>query len=137
MVTVKVAKTRREIRDFVVFPTKLYENDPYYVPDMVGDQINDLMPDKNPAFEYCEARCFLAYKEGKIVGRVAGILNKRANEKNNVNYLRFAFFDFIDDPEVTDALYAALADYARELSTGPRASPIWTGRACWWRALTG
>ena len=82
---------------------------------MVGDQINDLMPDKNPAFEYCEARCFLAYRDGKIVGRVAGILNKRANEKNDVNYLRFAFFDFIDDAEVTDALYAALADYAREL----------------------
>ncbi len=115
MVTVKVAKTRREIRDFVLFPVKLYKNDPYYVPDMVGDQINDLMPDRNPAFEYCEARCFLAYRNGKIVGRVAGILNKRANEKNNVNYLRFAFFDFIDDPEVTDALYAALADYAREL----------------------
>ena len=115
MVTVKTAKTRREIRDFVLFPTKLYENDPYYVPDMVGDQINDLMPDKNPAFEYCEARCFLAYRDGKIVGRVAGILNKRANEKNNVNYLRFAFFDFIDDAEVTDALYAALADYAKEL----------------------
>ena len=115
MVTVKVAKTRREIRDFVLFPVKLYQNDPYYVPDMVGDQINDLMPDRNPAFEYCEARCFLAYRNGKIVGRAAGILNKRANEKNNVNYLRFAFFDFIDDPEVTDALYAALADYAREL----------------------
>ena len=115
MVTVKVAQTRREIRDFVLFPTKLYKNDPYYVPDMVGDQINDLMPDKNPAFEYCEARCFLAYREGKIVGRVAGILNKRANEKDDVNYLRFAFFDFIDDPEVTDALYAALADYAKEL----------------------
>ena len=115
MVTVNVAKTRREIRAFVLFPVKLYKNDPYYVPDMVGDQINDLMPDKNPAFEYCEARCFLAYKEGEIVGRVAGILNKRANEKNNVNYLRFAFFDFIDDPEVTDALYAALADYAKEL----------------------
>ena len=115
MVTVKVAKTRREIREFVLFPVKLYKNDPYYVPDMVGDQINDLMPDRNPTFEYCEARCFLAYRNGKIVGRVAGILNKRANEKNNVNYLRFAFFDFIDDPEVTDALYAALADYAREL----------------------
>lgn len=115
MVTVKVAKTRREIWEFVLFPVKLYQNDPYYVPDMVGDQINDLMPDRNPAFEYCEARCFLAYRDGKIVGRVAGILNKRANEKNNVNYLRFAFFDFIDDPEVTDALYAALADYAREL----------------------
>lgn len=115
MVTVKIAKTRKEIRDFVLFPVKLYKNDPYYVPDMVADQINDLMPDRNPAFEYCEARCFLAYRDGKIVGRVAGILNKRANEKNNVNYLRFAFFDFIDDPEVTDALYGALADYAREL----------------------
>ena len=115
MVTIQVAKTRREIRDFVLFPVKLYKNDPYYVPDMVADQINDLMPDKNPAFEYCEARCFLAYRDRKIVGRVAGILNRRANEKNNVNYLRFAFFDFIDDPEVTDALYAALDDYAREL----------------------
>ena len=83
MVNVKVAKTRREIRDFVLFPTELYKNDPYYVPDMVGDQINDLMPDKNPAFEYCEARCFLAYRDGKIVGRVAGILNKRANEKKD------------------------------------------------------
>ena len=115
MITVKEAKTKKELKAFVLFPLELYKGNPYYVPDMVDSQIDDFMPDKNPAFEYCKARCFLAYRDGKIVGRVCGILNERANEKDHANRLRFAHFDFIDDAEVTDALYKALEGYAREL----------------------
>ena len=115
MVEVKTVSGRRDIKKFVLFPLSLYKNHPCYVPDMVSSQINDLLEDKNPAFEYCEARSFLAYKDGKLSGRVTGILNTRANEKDGHNYLRFANFDFVDDAEVTNALYHALEDYAREL----------------------
>ena len=115
MVEVKTVSGRRDIKKFVLFPLSLYKNHPCYVPDMVSSQINDLLEDKNPAFEYCKARSFLAYKDGKLSGRVTGILNTRANEKDGHNYLRFANFDFVDDAEVTNALYHALEDYAREL----------------------
>ena len=115
MVEVSVARTKREIREFVVFPLSLYKDNPYYVPDMVSSQVNDLLEDKNPAFEYCKARCFVARRNGEIVGRVCGIWNRLANEKDGHNYLRFSHFDFIDDAQVTDALYAALESYAREL----------------------
>ena len=114
MVTIQVAKTKREIRDFVLFPVKLYKNDPYYVPDMVADQINDLMPDKNPAFEYCDGKCWLAYKDGELVGRIAAILSRKANEKWGLNRMRFWQVDFIDDYEVSAALFKAVEDYARE-----------------------
>ncbi len=97
------------------FPIKFYKDNPYYVPDVLSDQIADMRRDKNPAFEYCDARCFLAYRDGKIVGRIAAILNNKANEKFNKKYLNFAHVDFIDDDEVVDALFGAVEDWAREL----------------------
>lgn len=83
MVTIKEAVTRRDIIKFMEFPNKLYRGNPYYVPDMLDSQVADMMRDKNPAFEYCDAKCFLAYREGQIVGRIACILNTRANAKFN------------------------------------------------------
>lgn len=97
------------------FPLALYHDSPYYVPDILMSQVADMQRDKNPAFAYCDAHCFLAWRDGKIVGRVAAILNRRANEKDGVNYMRFTHVDFIDDDAVVDALFAAVEGWAREL----------------------
>lgn len=115
MIEVKTVSGRRNIKKFVLFPLELYKGNPNFIPDMVSSQMEDLMEDKNPAFEYCQARSFLAYKDGKIAGRVTGLLNPRANEKDGHNHLRFTNLDFIDDEEVANALFAALEGYAREL----------------------
>ncbi len=115
MVTIKTADTNREIAKFMKFPIKFYKDNPYYVPDILSDQIADMRRDKNPAFAYCDAKCFLAYRDGKIVGRIAAILNNKANEKFQKKYLNFAHVDFIDDDEVVDALFGAVEDWAREL----------------------
>ncbi|MCL2695127.1 MAG: hypothetical protein FWE69_02245 [Clostridiales bacterium] len=113
MVTITEAKGKRELTKFVTFPNKLYKGNSYYVSDMIASQVNDWLPD-NPAFEYCEGKALLARRDGKIVGRVAAILNHRANQKFGKKYMIFSQFDFIDDDEVVDALLAAVEDYARE-----------------------
>ncbi len=115
MVTIKEAVTRRDIIKFMEFPNKLYRGNPYYVPDMLDSQVADMMRDKNPAFEYCDAKCFLAYREGQIVGRIACILNTRANAKFNKKYMNICHIDFIDDDEVVDALFDAAEGWARSL----------------------
>lgn len=98
------------------YPLKLYAGNPYYIPDMLSSQVADMLRDKNPAFEYCDARCFLASRDGEIVGRIACILNERANQKFGKKYLNISHIDFIDDDEVVDALFDAAEGWARELS---------------------
>lgn len=115
VVTIKEAATKKDVVAFMEFPLELYRGSPYYVPDILSSQVADMQRDKNPAFAYCEAKCFLAYRDGKIVGRVAGILNEKANEKFGKKYLNFSHIDFIDDDEVVDALFDALEGWAREL----------------------
>ncbi|MDO4572248.1 MAG: hypothetical protein Q4C13_02680 [Clostridia bacterium] len=115
MITITEAKTRRELVRFMEFPLELYRGHPCYVPDILASQVADMQRDKNPAFAHCDARCFLARKDGKIVGRIAAILNEKANEKFGKRYLRFTHLDFIDDDEVVDALFAAVEDWARAL----------------------
>lgn len=115
MVTIKEAVKRRDIVRFMEFPNELYRGNPYYVPDMLDSQVADMTRDQNPAFEYCDAKCFLAYRDKKIVGRIACILNTRANEKFQKKYLNISHIDFIDDDEVVDALFDAAEGWAREL----------------------
>ena len=114
MVEVKEVRTRSEFRKFVNYPNELYKGVPQYVPPMIGDDLSDWNPKKNPAFEYCEAKAFLAWRDGKIVGRIGAILSHKANEKWGLNRMRFSQVDFIDDPEVSAALFKAVEDYARE-----------------------
>lgn len=97
------------------YPLKLYKDNPYYVPDILNSQVADMQRGKNPAFSYCDARCYLAWRDGEIVGRIACILNRKANEKFGKQYLNFTHVDFIDDDEVVDALFAAAESWAREL----------------------
>jgi GNAT superfamily N-acetyltransferase len=106
--------TKGQLRKFVTFPIdKLYKNNPYYVPSLVLDEMGTIDTSKNPAFDFCERDLFLAYKDGKIAGRIAAIVNNRANEIWNQKYARFGFVDFIDDNEVVDALFEAAENWAR------------------------
>jgi len=103
-VLIKEVKTKKELRQWVDFPTKLYKNNPYYVPFLRSDEINTFTQAKNPAYEYCETKLFLAYKNNKLTGRIAGLINHAYNKKWNKNSIRFTRFDFIDDYEVSEAL---------------------------------
>lgn len=114
MVEVREVRTKAELRKFVNFVNVLYKDVPQFIPAMYGDDLDDWNPKKNPAFDYCEGKCFLAYKDGKIVGRIGAILSHAANKKWHTNRMRFSQVDFIDDPEVSAALFKAVEDYARE-----------------------
>lgn len=112
-VEVKEVTNRKELKEFVKFNINLYKNCPYAVPELIADEMETLDKEKNPAFEVCEAVYYLAYKEGKIVGRIAGIINHSSNEVWKEQHARFGFVDFIDDPEVSDALFAAVEKWAK------------------------
>ena len=106
--------TLKQLKEFIHFPLRLYRGDPYYVPNLVSDDLNTLRKDKNPAFETCEARYWLARREGAIVGRVAAIINHPHIEKWGQRYMRFGWLDFIDDPAVPAALMGAVEGWAKE-----------------------
>lgn len=113
-ITLKEVTTLRDLKTFVRFAPKLYAGNPYYVPALFFDELNTLRRDRNPAFEHCEARYWLAYKDGKLAGRVAAILNHKHIEKWGQKYLRFGWLDFVDDVEVSAALLGAVEVWARE-----------------------
>ena len=94
------------------------------VPFLYSDEMATLRSDKNPSFECCEAKYFLAFKDGKVVGRVAAIINRRANERWNCHQVRFGWFDFIDDFEVSTALLKAVEDWGREKGMTEMAGPL-------------
>ena len=104
---------KEELKDFVEFALELYKDNPYVVPELTDEEMMTLDPDQNPAFEFCEAKYWLVYKGGKIVGRIAGMINNRANETWNQNSVRFGFVDFINDNEVVDLLFQAVEDWGR------------------------
>ena len=113
-VEIKEVTTKKDLRKFVKFNLELYKNNPYHVPVLIDEEMITLSKDKNPAFEVCEAIYFLAYKSGKIAGRIAGIIVPESNKIWKQQNARFGFVDFIDDDEVVDALFDAvvrLADF--------------------------
>jgi len=124
MVYIKEINARRDLKKFMLFANKLYKDNPCYVPDMLISQIADFERHKNPAFEYCQAKCFLAYKDNKIVGRIAAIYNTHACQKYSQNQLRFSHADYIDDDEVVDALFNAVESWARELGCSSVHGPL-------------
>ena len=109
----EIQPTEDELRKFTQFQIDLYKGNPYYVPPLISDDVATLNPKKNPAFDFCEAKYFMAYRDGKPVGRVAGIINKQVNEKSKARNARFGFIDFIDDPDVSKALMEAVEKWAR------------------------
>ncbi|PWL55913.1 MAG: hypothetical protein DBY36_00795 [Clostridiales bacterium] len=114
MVEIKVVGTKKELREFLSFPTRLYQNNPYAVPDLYREECDYFNPQKNPAYEYCETRLFLAYENGRVVGRVAAILNKKYNAKCGEARMRFSRFDVEENFEAAKALIEAVEDFARK-----------------------
>jgi hypothetical protein len=113
-ILVKKVTTGSDLRKFIKFPYQLYKGNTYWCPPMRMDERNTLSRKKNPAFDFCEAEYFLAYKGGKLVGRIAGIINHKANERWNEKLVRFGWIDFIDDPEVSEKLIAAVTGWGKE-----------------------
>ena len=124
MVEIREVKSTSELKQFIQFYYDLYRGCDCAVPFLYFDEMATLRSDKNPSFECCEAQYFLAYKDGKIVGRVAAIINRRANERWNCHQVRFGWFDFIDDLEVSTALLKAVEDWGRERGMVEMAGPL-------------
>ena len=112
-IIIKTVTTRKDLKTFVRFANNLYKGNKYYVPCMPLDDMNTLDPKKNAAFEFCKAECYLAYKNDVLVGRVAAIINYKANQAWKVNQVRFGWFDFIDDIEVSAALLDAVIAFGK------------------------
>ena len=110
---IPVAPVKKELKKYVQFGIDLYAGNPCYVPPLVIDEVDTLLPGKNPAFEFCSAQSFMAMRDGKPVGRITGIVNRLVNERSGKRQARFGFVDFVDDPEVSAALFAAVEDWAR------------------------
>ena len=113
-VQIKRVETKKDLKAFIECHYDLYEGNQYDAPNLYSDELNTLSKDKNAAFDFCEAEYFLALKEGKVVGRVAAIINNKANEKWDKKDVRFGWIDFIDDIEVSKALLKAVEDYGKE-----------------------
>ena len=111
MIEIRTVKTKKETERFIDFRTELYKDDPCAVPYLFMGEKDDLDQKKNPAFDFCEAEYYMAYKDGKEVGRVAAIINNKANELWKQRCVRFGYFDFIDDEEVSEALIGKVVEY--------------------------
>ena len=113
-ISVIAVKTARDLRRFARFNVQLYRNNPYAVPDLISDTKNSFRPKRNAALEFCEAQPFIALKDGKVVGRVAAIINGKANDAWKVKTVRFGWIDFINDINVTRALLDAVSAWGKE-----------------------
>ena len=123
-IQIKRVETKKDLKQFIEFHYDLYKGNPYDVPNLYSDEVNTLSKDKNAAFDFCEAEYFLALKEGKIVGRVAAIINHKANEKWKKKDVRFGWIDFIDDIEVSRALFKAVEEYGRKKGMDDIVGPL-------------
>ena len=109
---VKVA-CKKDLKKFIDFQYKLYKGNKFWCPQMRMDEMNTLSRDKNPAFDFCDAEYWLAYRGKEIVGRIAGIINHTANERWNEKLVRFGWIDFVDDPEISALLLRTVEEWGR------------------------
>lgn len=112
-VEIKKVSSKKDLKIFVRFANRMYKGNPYYVPSMPFDDMGTFDPKENGAYDFSEAELYLAYKEGKLVGRVAAIINTKANKAWNVQQVRFGWIDFIDDMEVSSALLDAVIKFGK------------------------
>ena len=112
-VFVKEISGKKELKKFIQFSIELYKGSSCFVPPLIDEEVCTLSPKTKPAFDFCEAVYYMAYRDDKPVGRIAGIINHQVNEKNGEMHARFGFVDFIDDPEVSQALFEAVEQWAR------------------------
>ncbi|MDE5751673.1 MAG: N-acetyltransferase [Duncaniella sp.] len=111
---IPIKHSKKELTEYVKFGIDLYKGNDYFVPPLIFDDVATLDPSKNPAFEFCEAQAFMAYRDGKPVGRITAIINRLLNEKTGRKEARFGFVDYIDDSRVTDLLFATAEQWARD-----------------------
>ena len=123
-IEIKTVKNKRELKQFIRFYYDLYRGSKYAVPFLFFDEMATLRSDKNPSFECCEAEYFMAFRDGRMVGRVAAIINRRANERWNRQLVRFGWFDFVDDPEVSQSLLQKVEEWGREHGMNEIAGPL-------------
>ena len=124
LIEIKKVESKKDLKTFIDFHYDLYEGNEYDVPNLFSDEMNTLSKDKNAAFEFCEAEYYLAYKDGKLAGRVAAIINHKANNKWGKKSVRFGWIDFIDDREVSKALLDAVEKYGREKGMEDMVGPL-------------
>ena len=123
MVEIIEVKTKKDIKEFINFPIKLYKNDPYYVPALYMDELK-MFKSNYVYYDQSIAKCFIAKKDGKTVGRIQAIIQKAANDKYNQKRIRFTRFDSIDDLEVSNALFDKIKDYAKENNMDEIVGPL-------------
>lgn len=123
-VIIKEVLNKKDLKKWVEFPNKLYIHNQYYVPFLFNDEVDTFSKNKNPAYDFCETKLFLAYKNNKIVGRICGLINHAYNKKWNKNAIRFTRFDFIDDYEVSKALFDEVVKWAKENNLSSIMGPI-------------
>ena len=124
LIEIKKVESKKDMKTFIDFHYDLYEGNEYDVPNLFSDEMNTLSKDKNAAFEFCEAEYYLAYKDGKLAGRVAAIINHKANNKWGKKSVRFGWIDFIDDREVSKALLDAVEKYGKEKGMEDMVGPL-------------
>ncbi len=112
-IEIRKIDTKGGLKKFVKWGIDLYKGNECFVPPLVMDDVNTLDPHNNPAFDFCESIYFMAYDDGKPVGRIAGIINNVVNEKTGKKTLRFGWVDFIDDTRVSEALFRAVEVWGR------------------------
>ena len=123
--TIVEVASKKQLKQFIHWQNELYKGDPYYCPALESDEFDTLSPEKNAAFEFCKAKYWLAYgPDGKIVGRIAGIVNPKANKNWGKNQVRFGWIDFIDDAEVAKALIDTVAQWGREQGFTEMVGPL-------------
>lgn len=120
----EIKPTRSNLKRFTEFQVNLYDGNPYYVPPLLTDDVNTLDPKKNPAFDFCESVYYMAYRDGKPVGRIAGIINKQVNQQTGARNLRFGFVDFIDDYTVSEALFNAIEEWGKSRGMTKTIGPL-------------
>lgn len=123
-IEIRPVRTRSELKKFVNFPEKLYRDNPYYVPPLVFDQMDTLDQEKGAAQEFCDSELYLAYKDGELAGRVAAIVNRKANEQWNHKEVRFGWYDFIEDKEVAQALMDKVYEFGRKFGMESVVGPL-------------
>lgn len=113
-----------QLLQYVQFGINLYKDNPYYVPPLVSDEIATLTPEKNPAFDFCEAQSFMAFRNGEPAGTITAMINRAVNERTGKKTMRFGFMNFVDDPEVVDGLFAAVEEWGRSRGMTEMVGPM-------------
>ncbi len=124
MLKITEVKNNKDLKEFINFQYKLYCENNFFVPPLRKNVLQTFDTNSNPAFEFCTMKMWLAKLDGKTVGRIAGIHNKKYNETTKTKYIRFAWLDFIDDKNIVNQLVKKVQEWGKELKMEKIHGPI-------------